>query len=144
MSRVSEKSHWDEFWKSSGGAAEIYDNEGRVSRHFMKVARIDGMMVLEVGAGTGRDGIFMASHGARVISLDYSMPSLRMIGSQLGEGSSVMLCCGDAFSLPFPDGTFDLVFHQGLLEHFRNPDDMIAENRRVLKQGGDSPHRCPT
>ena len=45
-------------------------------------------------------------------------------------------CCGDAFALPFADGTFDVVFHQGLLEHFRNPDDLIAENARVLKPGG--------
>ena len=46
------------------------------------------------------------------------------------------MCCGDAFALPFADGTFDVVFHQGLLEHFRNPDDLIAENARVLKPGG--------
>jgi ubiquinone/menaquinone biosynthesis C-methylase UbiE len=40
--------------------------------------------------------------------------------------------------LPFKDETFDVVFHQGLLEHFRKPkaDDLLKENIRVLKKGG--------
>jgi ubiquinone/menaquinone biosynthesis C-methylase UbiE len=136
MSRESEKRHWDEFWNSSGRAEEIYDNEGRVSRHFMEISPLGGLRILEVGAGTGRDGLFMASEGAHVVSLDYSMPSLEMIRDQLGGQEGADLCCGDAFSLPFGDGTFDLVFHQGLLEHFRNPEDMLAEHYRVLRRGG--------
>jgi len=92
--------------------------------------------VLEVGAGTGRDGIELARAGARVVALDYSPESLRLIKGQLAPGDSVALCCGDAFALPFADGSFDVVFHQGLLEHFRNPGDLIAENARVLRRGG--------
>jgi len=136
MKRVSEKKHWDDFWNISDAAEEIYDNEGRVSRHFMAVRPLEGLRILEVGAGTGRDGIFMASRGASVVSLDYSLQSLEMVRSQIPEGGRVDLCCGDAFSLPFGAGTFDLVFHQGLLEHFRNPEEMLAEHHRVLKRGG--------
>ena len=45
---------------------------------------------------------------------------------------------GNAFSLPFPDASFDLVFHQGLLEHFRQKEanNLLKENIRVLKSGG--------
>ena len=43
---------------------------------------------------------------------------------------------GDAFHLPFPDGTFDAVFHQGVLEHFSNPAAFLAENFRVTAPGG--------
>jgi len=136
MRRKSERAHWDRFWDSAPGVEDVYSNEDRVAAHIADALSVDGLRVLEVGAGSGRDGIGLAERGAKVVSLDYSMPSLRMIGSQLGGDASVALCCGDAFSLPFADGTFDLVFHQGLLEHFRNPDDLIAENRRVLKRGG--------
>ena len=38
--------------------------------------------------------------------------------------------------MPFADGTFDVVFHQGLLEHFRDPLPLLRENIRVLKPGG--------
>ena len=134
--RISEKRHWSDFWDESGDVSEVYDNEGRVSRHYSSVRDLSGIRVLEVGAGTGRDGIFMSRQGAAVVSLDYSLSSLRMIEGQLGGDDAVGLCCADAFKLPFSEGTFDLVFHQGLLEHFRNPEDMLREHHRVLKKGG--------
>ncbi len=134
--RISEKKHWSDFWDESGDVSDVYDNEGRVSKHFSAVRGFKGLKILEVGAGTGRDGIYMSRQGAMVVSLDYSLSSLRMIRGQVSEQDNVGLCCGDAFNLPFMEGTFDLVFHQGLLEHFRNPQDMITEHHRVLKKGG--------
>ena len=95
-----------------------------------------GKRILEVGAGTGRDGIELARRGALVVALDYSAESLRIIKAQIKPEEGVSLCCGDAFALPFPDGAFDVVFHQGLLEHFRNAGALVAENARVLKRGG--------
>ena len=134
--KKSEKKHWDRFWKRSPDVEQVYDNEQRVTSHFCEVDSPEGLTVLEVGSGSGRDGILFSRMGAKVISLDYSREALDLVKSQLREEDSVYLCCGDAFELPFRDGTFDLVFHQGLLEHFRNPGDMIEEHRRVLKKGG--------
>jgi len=102
----------------------------------MAAGPLEGKWVLEVGAGSGRDGLALAARGAVVVSLDYSLPSLRLVTAQAAGIGSLAVCCGDAFALPFADGTFDVVFHQGLLEHFRDPDNLIAENARVLKRGG--------
>jgi len=115
---------------------DVYSNEGRIAGRIARAAVVSGMRVLEVGAGSGRDGILLAGRGAKVVALDYSIPSLRLIKAQAPEGGTLAVCCGDAFALPFADGTFDIVFHQGVLEHFRNPGDLIAENARVLKPGG--------
>lgn len=134
--RTSDKKHWDSFWEGSTDVEDVYSNEDRVGRHLIESVSPGGKMILEVGAGTGRDGIFLARKGAFVVSLDYSLPSLGMIGSQLNENDRIALCCGDAFSLPFRDESFDVVFHQGLLEHFRNPGDLVDENLRVLRPGG--------
>ena len=114
----------------------VYSNEGRVAERIAQAIPVRGARVLEVGAGSGRDGLMLAERGATVVSLDYSLPSLRLIRSQALGAGTIAACCGDAFALPFADGTFDIVFHQGLLEHFRNPDDLIAENARVLRPGG--------
>jgi ubiquinone/menaquinone biosynthesis C-methylase UbiE len=132
----SERRHWDRFWERAHGVEDVYSNEGRVAGRIARLGPLSGKRVLEVGAGSGRDGIMLSRIGAEVVSLDYSLVSLRLIKTQLGEGSSLSVCCGDAFALPFPDGAFDVVFHQGLLEHFRNPDDLITEHARVLKPGG--------
>ncbi len=136
MTPVSEKKHWDRFWTGAGEAEDVYSNEGRVAERLSRALPLEGKLVLEVGAGTGRDALDLARRGSRAVALDYSQASLRLIRSQLAAGAGASLVCGDAFALPFPDETFDVVFHQGLLEHFRNPDDLIAENARVLRRGG--------
>ncbi len=51
-------------------------------------------------------------------------------------GIELNLVKADAFALPFEEGTFDLVFHQGFLEHFHDPHIILEEQRRVLKTGG--------
>ena len=42
----------------------------------------------------------------------------------------------DFQSLPYPDGTFDLVIHSDTLEHIPDPALALKESRRVLKPGG--------
>ena len=43
-----------------------------------------------------------------------------------------------ARGIPFPDGTFDMVYHSHLLEHFPRPDaaHLMRECFRALKEGG--------
>lgn len=93
--------------------------------------------VLEVGAGRGADSIYLAQHGARAYVLDYSPEALDISGKLAQEaGVDLELVQADALEIPFPDETFDLIFHQGFLEHFREPGLILAEQYRVLKKGG--------
>jgi ubiquinone/menaquinone biosynthesis C-methylase UbiE len=80
----------------------------------------------------------MSQDGATLVLLDYSMNSLKIIRNGLPADSPITAVGGDAFGLPFPDETFDAIFHQGLLEHFREPEarKLLEENVRVLKTGG--------
>lgn len=86
-----------------------------------------------MGAATARDSASLAGHGAVAVALDYSRHALEKAAE---AGGGVMLVCGDAEALPFRDGVFDLVFHQGVMEHFRNPDPMTRECARVISPGG--------
>lgn len=47
-----------------------------------------------------------------------------------------LLMRADARFCPFKDESYDIVFHQGLLEHFVSPNPLLSENHRVLKTGG--------
>lgn len=134
MKRTSEKRHWDEFWASSPGLDDVYANDDRLVRFLLSQIDVKGKRVLEVGAGTGRDSLALARAGARVTTFDYSDESLRLLSSI--AGSEMDIVCGDALALPFADASFDIVFHQGLLEHFRQPLDLLRENHRALKPGG--------
>jgi ubiquinone/menaquinone biosynthesis C-methylase UbiE len=134
MARVSEKKHWDDYWADSQELNDVYANDNRIVEFLSQRMDFNGMRVLEVGAGTGRDSDTIASMGAEVWTLDYSEESLRLMSAHLSE--PVRIVCGDALSLPLASDSFDLVFHQGLLEHFRNPGDLLSENYRILKPGG--------
>ncbi|MGA9365559.1 MAG: class I SAM-dependent methyltransferase [Bacteroidota bacterium] len=137
--RQSTKSNWENFWKSRTDVHEVYSNADRILRNLNAVTDPKGKIVLEVGAGTGRDSFGLVKLGAEVVQLDYVESSLAIIRSlSKKEGIRVHIVQGDAFSLPFPDFTFDVVFHQGLLEHFREDEaqKLLSENVRVLKRGG--------
>lgn len=96
---------------------------------------IAGKRILEVGAGTGRDSLKMRELGGDVSLVDYSEESLHLI-RHIVKNHEVTLIMGDARGCPFGDATFDVVFHQGLLEHFPSPFPLLQENRRILKRGG--------
>jgi len=98
---------------------------------------VRGRRVLEVGAGSGRDSVALASEGAVSFILDYSMASLetaRKVATR--HGAVPILVRADALRLPFREGAFDVIFHQGLLEHFRDPMPLLRENVRALKGEG--------
>ena len=77
----------------------------------------------EAGAA-GRYRVFqfiepLRAHG---IVLDYSPASLKLVKQQAdAQGIPVMFVQADATRMPFRDGAIDVSFHQGLLEHFRDP-----------------------
>lgn len=134
MKRKSEKRHWDRFWAASSKIEDVYDTDGRIVDNLAKFVDLSGTNVLEVGAGTGRDTDRLAGLCRTAYALDYSEESLTLMTASLQN--PVEIVCGDALRLPFASESLDVVFHQGLLEHFRNPGDLLDENVRVLKKGG--------
>ena len=137
MKRASERRHWDDFWRRDRDLDEIYDNDGRIPEEILKRMDIRDIIVMEVGAATARDSVILAENGAFSVALDYSHEALRL-AREAAERADVrlLLVCGDALALPFKKDSIDLVFHQGVLEHFRDPSTFLNENARVLKKGG--------
>ncbi len=135
--RESTKEHWRSYWQVHSDADELYSNEGRVVDSISRACPVKGRSMLEVGAGSGRDSVALVGMGAKVFVLDYVEGSLAVVRKEAAKaGVELFLVCGDATRMPFRDGSFDVVFHQGLLEHFRDPGPLLDENNRVLARGG--------
>ena len=137
--KESRRDDWESFWEEKQEVAEVYSNADRVVRNLLRVTDLKGKRVLDIGAGTGRDSFPLARLGAVVYQVDYAEGSLRILKRLAAEFNlQVQIVGGDTFHLPFGDGSFDVVFHQGLLEHFRpvEAEALLRENVRVLKLGG--------
>jgi ubiquinone/menaquinone biosynthesis C-methylase UbiE len=131
---------WNRFWRNKKEIDKVYPSSPSVLKTITKQLDVKGMKILEVGAGSGRDSIELTRLGAQVTVLDFAQESLHIINKLKKEHNigdeQLSLIRADAFSTPYPDGTFDLVFHQGLAEHFRNPLPLLEENYRITKPGG--------
>jgi len=126
---------WNSFWSGRSDPQDIYPSGERVVRALSRLGDLAGKKVLEVGAGTGRDSLHAVELGASGYCLDYSQAALALI-RKVDRERKLHLIRADATMAPFRSGTFHVVFHQGLLEHFRDPGALLAENRRILKKGG--------
>jgi SAM-dependent methyltransferase len=110
----------------------------RIPEHQLGVlgdtARLD---VLEYGCGAAQWSIALAHDGARAVGLDQSRAQLRHAdASNRAHGTDVTLVSASGEAVPFPDGSFDVVFCDHGAMSFCDPYRAVPEVARVLRPGG--------
>ena len=93
----------------------------------------DGTQLLDVGCGPGGAVFLAAGRGARVAGLDASPDSVEVARERVPTGDFRV---GDMESLPWPDGSFDVVTGFNSFQFAGNPRSALAEVRRVLTPRG--------
>ena len=85
---------------------------------------------LDVGCSAGLWLRYLREHrpALELTGIDYSRIAIAQ-----GEGQ---LLVGDALTLPFPAGAFDIVYSGHLIEHIVDPGAVLREQRRVLRPHG--------
>ncbi len=93
----------------------------------------DKNAILEIGAGTGRDGLYFQENRFEVVCVDLSAEMVRLC-KEKGLDARQM----DVRELAFDDGRFDSVYAMNSLLHIPKAElgDVLASIRRVLKPGG--------
>jgi glycosyltransferase involved in cell wall biosynthesis/ubiquinone/menaquinone biosynthesis C-methylase UbiE len=103
----------------------------------MEFDRHAGEQLLEVGGGMGTDLAQFAKHGAIVTDVDLSEGHLRLAQENFRlRGLTGRFVHHDAESLPFDDGSFDLVYSNGVIHHTPNTKQVVHEIFRILRPGG--------
>ncbi len=85
---------------------------------------------LDVACGTG----FLTRHlRGEIVGLDQSE---RMLDVAREQAANEIYVVGDAFALPFPDGSFERIFTGHFYGHLEESDrlDFLGEARRVARQ----------
>jgi ubiquinone/menaquinone biosynthesis C-methylase UbiE len=94
---------------------------------------VAGERALDVGTGTGHYACELAWRGLQVTGLDPSVSMLQIAGA---KSSSVTWQDGSAASLPYAEGSFDLVLSVTALEFMPDPIQAVSEMMGVLRPGG--------
>ncbi len=101
-----------DYERPAGGGNALFD----------LVGDLDGARILDVGCGLAPFRSSLEARGARWVGLELDGPACSVVG--------------DADRLPFGGQTFDGVLCSAVLEHLPEPDRMMVEIRRVLREGG--------
>jgi SAM-dependent methyltransferase len=95
--------------------------------------------VLEIGVGLGADHQRFAQAGARLTGIDLTERAVEHTRKRLDlSGLKSDLRVADAESLPFDDGSFDLVYSWGVLHTSPNTARAVDEVWRALRRGGNA------
>lgn len=108
-----------------------------VIKHIGKV-QAEPLRTLEIGCGTAIDSLIISKRvNCLACGVDLSKEALK-VAQKFTEPyrSRIDLANADVHHLPFVDEQFDVVFSQGVLEHFEDIDPVLEEQLRVLERKG--------
>jgi SAM-dependent methyltransferase len=99
-----------------------------------------GELVLDVGGGLGGPARTLAAEfGSVVTVLDLTEEYCEvgaMLTERTGQSEQITFKVGDALDMPFPDGSFDVVWTQHSSMNIPDKERLYAEIHRVLRPGG--------
>jgi 2-polyprenyl-3-methyl-5-hydroxy-6-metoxy-1,4-benzoquinol methylase len=94
---------------------------------------LQGLLVLDVGAGSGRHSYEAHRLGARVVAIDVG-DAIHVARRNLP--GDVMTVQADAEELPFAEESFDVVMAIGVLHHLPEPRRALRSLARFVRPGG--------
>lgn len=124
---------WGEGFLSPGGPGEVARVIGSQD--------LSGRSILDIGCGAGGiDVALVQSHGAGFVTgIDVEDPVIshaRKLVARHGFSDRIGLVKVAPGPLPFPPGTFDVVFSKDSIVHIPDKHSLMKEVYRVLKPGG--------
>lgn len=127
--------------------ASMYEDETAVREAMVDMLGVrPDARVLEIGCGTGRDSFRIAQRlgpSGHLHMQDLSPEMVHACVAKMGDYTAALgLTCSfdysasNATALPFPDNSFDFVFHFGGFNQFGDLRKGASELNRVTKVGG--------
>ena len=140
---------WDVLYDPKKRSLFSIIEEFAINRYFsdaftkviLSASKIKTGKIFEPGSGGGMACAKFAEKGFEITSMDLSYNALQK-GISLFKSLSLnaKFTLGDLFHIPIRDEQFDLVFNQGVMEHFRlakmDASLGVKEMMRVLKKNG--------
>jgi SAM-dependent methyltransferase len=138
---ATHRGFWDKIWERRSAFADVI-NGGRdiysvFFRRFLYRYIGPDTSFLELGCGTSTLALSLAPRMKELVGLDISPAALELSrghAQRLGV-TNARFVEGDCMNVPFSD-QFDVVWSQGLMEHFDDPARVASEHLKAAKKGG--------
>ena len=96
---------------------------------------VRGKRILDAGCGMGRFAEVVSRWGGRVVAVDLSR-AVEAARANLSGRDNVLVMQADLSRLPFPEGSFDLIYSLGVLHHTPDCERAFRTLTRYLAPGG--------
>jgi len=115
-----------------------------LARYWWAGAFCEGQRVLDAGCGVGYGaGVLKRAGALEVVAIDLSEAIIEVARGEAPDG--VVFDVGDLRSLPYAEGSFDLIVCFEVIEHVEEPERVLDQLARVLHPKGllliSSPNR---
>lgn len=109
-----------------------------LNRNIRSFGNKKDLKILEIGSGTAIDSCIVSKmNGITVFCLDLFYSALKLAEKIAKDFSANLIFINSNVNkICFKDKSFDLIFSQGVLEHFRDYSLVMKEQVRLLKDGG--------
>ena len=110
----------------------------RPFERFIPFEVLKGKRVLEIGCGLGSHAELFARAGCRLTAIDLTEKAVELTRERLRlRGFPADIRRMDAEEMEFQNGEFDFVWSWGVIHHSADPERIIRNVYRVLKDGGE-------
>lgn len=135
-----DKQDWDAVWSKNKNLLNSLVNLGRkyYNGFFMRAIRPhinQNTRFAELGCGTSTLIRLISPKVICAIGMDISQEALALSRKNCINLKNVFFIKDDCTKLKTKSNQFDLVWSQGLIEHFKNPEVLINEHIKICKPG---------
>ncbi len=120
-------------WEKFGRAREEWRHNFLEYMQPLDAGDFEGMLLLDVGTGSGRHSLEASRLGAQVVAVDAG-DAIDVARSNLP--ADVLTIQADAEALPLAEHAFDMVMSIGVLHHLPDTERALAGLVRYVKPGG--------
>lgn len=131
---------WEQYYQKNSIIVNLIEKINKL--YFTKIFEkglcpSDSSLILEPGCGSGLTSARLAKKGHKVVVLDISENALKTARQNFVNLKLPFLGVkADICHMPFKNNIFDMVWNQGVIEHFNNPEVVVREMFRLIKQDG--------